>query len=415
MAFESLRASPTAFKVLVASALIENIAFGLIMPYLALYMVNVLGISKPLSGVAMAGYTLSGIPGTILGGMLTDRIGRRSVLLASLGLMSITMLLYFFAIDFVTLFVIVLADSFVGSLYMPAANAMIADVIQPSARPKAYSTLRIAWNVGLVIGPGIGTFIVATFSIRELFVFGAAILVGAFVMNLIYVPETKPDSGTDVDVTFMKVILVGRNRPFLMLCSMTALMWFSFSQWMSVLQIYATANLGLSDAVPGLLFAVNAFMVVTFQLWVTSKMVMFRRAFVLMTGQLIVAGGFSLIFFAKDTVSLVACIVVITVGELVYMSIVSALIADMSPEAERGVYMGFSGFIQSLGMGVGFFVGMYLLDVLPEARLIWLVFGVLGALTSLGYVLLAKMLGPEIGHPAKQPEIIPITPIMPEK
>jgi MFS family permease len=415
MVFESLKASPRAFRVLVASALIENVAFGLIVPYLALYMVVDLGISKPLAGVALAGYTLSGIPGTILGGMLTDKIGRRPVLLASLGLMCITLLMYFFAVNFLTLFIIVLADSFVGSLYMPAANAMIADVIQPSGRPKAYSAIRISWNVGMFIGPAIGVFIVAAFDIRELFVFGSAILAVAFVMNLIYVPETKPESVTDQEVTFMNVLRVANNRPFLMLCSMTALMWFSFSQWMSVLQIYATSDLNLSSSVPGLLFAVNAVMVVTLQLWVTSRMVMFRRSLVLMVGQLIVAGGFSLIFFANDLPSLVACIVFITIGELIYMSIVSAIIADMSPEAERGLYMGFSGFIQSLGMGLGFFVGMWLLDVLPETRTIWLVFGFFGALSSLGYIVLSKMLGPERDHPSKKAEIILMKPASLEK
>jgi DHA1 family multidrug resistance protein B-like MFS transporter len=156
-------------------------------------------------------------------------------------------------------------------------------------------------------------------------------------------------------------------------------------------------------------------MVITLQLWVTSKMVMFRRSLVLMVGQLIVAGGFSLIFFANDLPSLVACIVLITIGELVYMSIVSAIIADMSPEAERGLYMGFSGFIQSLGMGLGFFVGMWLLDILPETRVLWLIFGVFGALASLGYLVLAKMLGPERDLPKKQPEIIPIRPLSLEK
>lgn len=415
MAFETLKASPRAFKVLVASALIENVAFGLIIPYLTLYMVIDLEISKPLAGLALAGYTLSGIPGTILGGMLTDKIGRRPVLLASLGLMSITLLMYFFAVNFVTMFIIVLADSFVGSLYMPAANAMIADVIQPSGRPKAYSTIRISWNVGMFIGPAIGVFVVAAFSIRELFIFGAAILAGAFVMNLVYIPETKPESAVDQEVTLMKVLRVGNNRPFLMLCSMTALMWFSISQWMAVLQIYATSDLGLSSSVPGLLFAVNAVMVVTLQLWVTSKMVMLRRSLVLMVGQLIVAGGFSLIFFANDLPSLVACIVIITIGELFYMSIVSAIIADMSPEAERGLYMGFSGFIQSLGMGLGLFAGMWLLDVLPETRIIWLIFGAIGAFASLGYLVLSKMLGPERDHPSKRPEIVPVKPMTLEK
>ena len=415
MVLDSFRAAPRAFKVLMISALIENVAFGLIVPYLAIYMVADLHISKPLAGVALAGYTLSGIPGTIIGGMLTDRIGRRSVLLVSLGLMSITLLMYFFAVDFVTLFIIVLADSFVGSLYMPAANAMIADVIPSSGRPKAYSTLRIAWNIGMFLGPALGVFIVTAFSVRELFVFGAVILAGAFGMNVVFIPETKPKETKEQEVSFIKFFQVGRNRTFLMLCSTTAVMWFSFSQWMAVLQLYATSNLGLSDSTPGLLSAVNGVMVVTLQLWVTSKMVKFRRSLILMSGQLIVALGFSLIFFANDIPSLVSCIVVITIGELIYMSIVSAIIADLSPDAERGLYMGFSGFTQSLGMGVGFIVGMLLLDLLPEARFIWVILGVITSVGSLGYIMLGRMLGPERNLPSTQTESIALPSMALEK
>jgi len=406
MVLESFRAAPRAFKVLMISALIENVAFGLIVPYLAIYMVDDLHISEWLAGIALAGYTLSGIPGTIIGGMLTDKLGRRIVLLASLGLMSLTMLLYFFAVDFVTLFMVILADAFVGSLYMPAANAMIADVIPPQGRPKAYSTLRIAWNIGMFLGPAMGVFIVTAFSVRELFVFGAVILAGALSMNIVFIPETKPVTAEEQEVSFLKFFQVGRNRTFLLLCALTGVLWFSLAQWMAVLQIYSTSNLGLSNTTPGLLSAVNGVMVVTLQLWVTSKMVKFKRSVILMTGQLIVAGGFSLIFFANDILSLVACIVLITIGELIYMSIVSAITADMAPDAERGLYMGFSGFIQSLGMGLGFVVGMLLLDVLPEPRYVWFIFGAVSAVGSLGYTVFGRMLGPERDLPHYQPEII---------
>jgi MFS family permease len=236
MFMETLRSAPRAFKVLVASALIENIGFGLIFPYLTIYMVEDLGISEPLAGVALAGYTMSGIPAMVLGGMLADRIGRRPVLLMSLGLMSITMALYFFASDFLTLFIIILADAFVGTLYMPAANAMIADVIPSKDRPAAYSTLRIAWNTGLFVGPAIGMMIVSAWSIRELFLFGSAIMGGAFVMNIFFIPETKPATVLSEEITFRKMMAVSGNRSFLVLCALTGTLWFFISQWMSVLQ-----------------------------------------------------------------------------------------------------------------------------------------------------------------------------------
>ncbi len=237
--------------MLIASALIENVAFGLIVPYLTIFMVKDLDISSISAGVVLAGYTMSGIPAMIIGGMLADKIGRRAVLLASLGLMSITLLLYFFTFDFYSILAVVLADSFVGSMYMPAANAMIADVIPTRDRPKAFSTLRIAWNLGMFVGPAIGVFIVAAYSIRELFVFGAVILAGAFVMNLIYIPETRPKSVEKQDVSFRKVMAVSRNRPFFLLVALTGTLWFFMAQWMSVLQLYATSDIELESYVPG--------------------------------------------------------------------------------------------------------------------------------------------------------------------
>jgi MFS family permease len=399
MAFESLKGMPRALKVLVASALIENVAFGLIIPYLTIYMVTKLEISESLAGVALAGYTLTSIPAMIIGGMLADKIGRRIVLLLSLSLMSITMMMYFFAFDFWSLFIVILADAFVGSLYMPAANAMIADVVPSKDRPKSFSMIRIAWNVGMFVGPAIGVFIVASYSIRELFLFGSAILAGAFVMNVVFIPETRPAKLVSEEVTFRKVLRVADNRPFLLLSSMIGAFWLVLAQWMSVLQIYATKDLELGDNVPGILFALNGVMVVSLQLWVTSKMVMYRRSGVMLAGQTIASVGFIMVFFAESIEMLVACVVVMTIGEMVYMSIVSAVIADMAPETERGIYMGFSGFVQNIFFGVGFLFGMWLLDTIPDRQFVWPIFGLIGLLAAPGYLLLARIVKPEINYP----------------
>ena len=399
----SIRAYPRAFKVLFVSALIENTAFGLILPFLAIYMVDDIKVTEVLAGVVLMGYTLSGIPSMIFGGVLADRIGRRVVLLMSLGLMCITIMMYFFAFNFWSLFAIALADSFVGTMYMPAANAMIADVIKPEGRPKAYSILRIGWNVGIVFGPVIGFIIVASASIKVLFLFGAGILFCAFMLNLLFIPETKPKD-TGEEITFRKVMAVSSNRPFLLLCSLSGIFWFFFSQWMSVLPLYARdpAQLGLSESLFGLVFAVSAVMVVFLQVPMTSKLERLRRSGVLLTGQLIAAAGFGLIFLAWDFYSLVACIMVITMGEIFYMSIISTIIADFAPISQRGIYMGFSGLVQTLGNGLGFLFGMWLLDLLPAAQkpLIWLVFMAIGMAACLGYIPYSRLAGPILDKPS---------------
>lgn len=399
---DDLKKAPRAFKVLVVSALVENMAFGLVIPFLALFMQNDLMIALPLIGVVLAGYTIAGMPATIVGGMLADKIGRKIVLVSSLGLMSVTMLMYFFVDSFEVLLLVAVADSFVGYLYMPAANAMIADVIPSPDRPRAYSTLRIAWNVGVIFGPVIGAIIVATYSMRLLFVFGSVILGVACIMNTVLIRETKPKDTGEV-ITFRKVLQVASDHPFLLLSALTGVFWFFFSQWLSVLPIYAYTELGVDEAAFGLLFAVSALMTVTMQLWVTGKMIFYRRSVVLLAGHLVASLGFALVFFATDFYSLVACIVVITLGEIVFMSIVSAIIADLAPESKRGIYMGFAGLIQTFGGGVGFLFGTYLLDILSDKAFVWLAFGAIGAASAVGYPVFARIVRPDIENPKVRP------------
>ena len=91
-----------------------------------------------------------------------------------------------------------------------------------------------------------------------------------------------------------------------------------------------------------------------------------------------------------------------TVGELIYMSILSAVIADMSPEDKRGIYMGFAGFMQTLGMGAGMLAGMWLLGALAsQSAYLWAFFGIVGVLTSFAYLVFGRMVGPEKDHPSK--------------
>jgi MFS family permease len=289
-------------------------------------------------------------------------------------------------------------------MYMPAANAMIADIIPSGERPRAFSVSRIAWNVGIVAGPVMGAVIVAAASIKVLFVFGSAILAGAFFMNLTFIRETKPADAEDEGITFRRVLRVAEDHPFFLLSALSGVFWFFFSQWMSVLPVYAYSELHIEEYAFGFLFSATALMTVLFQLWVTSKTVKFKRSAVLMAGQLISSAGFAVIFFSWDFYSLLGCVIVITGGELVYMSVVSAIIADLAPEDRRGTYMGFSGFVQTLGSGVGFFFGMWLLSSLDDKAWVWPVFGAIGAITSIGYIYFARIVGPQHNLPSKKQE-----------
>ena len=246
-----------------------------------------------------------------------------------------------------------------------------------------------------------GAIIVAAYSIKVLFLFGAVILLGAFLMNLVFIPETKPEE-TGEAVTFRKVLAVSKNYPFLMICSMSAVLFLCMTQFMSALPLYMVADLGLDETSVGPLWILSGAMIVILQLWITSQMVKFRRSVVLMSGQIVMGVGIGLIYLATDMLTLSACVIIITLGELIYMSILGAIVADMAPEDQRGIYMGFSGFMQTLGWGVGMFLGLWMLDILPQRDMMWLMFAFVAIGTSVAYLSFGRMIGPAKDHPGKR-------------
>jgi hypothetical protein len=63
--------------------------------------------------------------------------------------------------------------------------------------------------------------------------------------------------------------------------------------------------------------------------------------------------------------------------------------------------MGFSGFMQTFGWGVGMFLGLWMLDVLPDRSMLWLIFGGIAIVASVVYLWFGRMIGPVKNDPDK--------------
>jgi len=130
--------------------------------------------------VLEAGYviSLSGIVGTILtgsSGIISDRIGRKRIVLASIILATVSPLLYMLAGSWRELILWGTLYGSVFALFMPTRNAWIADLVEPEKRAAAYSFLFLALPIGSVAGPTIGGIIVDSLGWKYLFMLVAAI------------------------------------------------------------------------------------------------------------------------------------------------------------------------------------------------------------------------------------------------
>jgi MFS family permease len=112
---------------------------------------------------------------------------------------------------------------------------------------------------------------------------------------------------------------------------------------------------------------------------------------VIAAGSLLYAIGYGLVGLAPDFLFLALCMFVVTMGEMTVSPSSMNLVANMSPDNERGRYMGFYGLFSSYGFAAGPFVGGVLMDLLIGSPvLLWISIGMFGIVAMVGYLLLGR-------------------------
>ncbi|MFL0413900.1 MFS transporter [uncultured Sphingomonas sp.] len=189
-----MRFDHRAVPIAVLAMLIDSIGFGIVLPVLPSLIVELGGVSLA-QGARIGGYLLAVyavthfFAGPVIGS-LSDRFGRRRVLLISLTCFGIDYGLMAFAPTLAWLFLGRAIAGIAGATYGPA-NAVIADVTPPERRGQAFGLLGAAFGGGFILGPAIGGLLVE-FGTRAPFVAAAALaLVNAGVI-LFLMPETLP-------------------------------------------------------------------------------------------------------------------------------------------------------------------------------------------------------------------------------
>ena len=143
-------------RPVVAVTFAASVAASTLWTFMALWGLEVLHGKSALPFVFLIGSILAGVSG-YAGGWMSDRIGRRRVILLGEALMIVYPLVLLAASHDrrAGLLALVLFGA-VGSLGRSVAQAMVADLVPPERLPDAYASVRIAANFGVVIGPPLG-------------------------------------------------------------------------------------------------------------------------------------------------------------------------------------------------------------------------------------------------------------------
>ena len=186
-----------ALAFIFVTVLIDAIGFGIVIPVFPRLIMaltgETIGGAARISGWMMLMYaSIQFVCGPIIGG-LSDRFGRRPVLLASLLALGLDYLVMAFAPGFAWL-VAARAVAGVAGASFPTAYAYIADVSPPDKRAANFGVIGMAFGFGFILGPALGG-LVAQFGDRVPFMVAAALALGNVAYGLLVVPESlKPEN-----------------------------------------------------------------------------------------------------------------------------------------------------------------------------------------------------------------------------
>jgi MFS family permease len=382
------------FWVLFAGTLINAVGFSFIFPFITLYLTGQLGLTLTTVGGLITLNSASGIVAQIAGGSLADRLGRKlmmafstlgsSLLIAGLGIVH----------TLPTVAGVILLMGFINPLFQPASQAMIADLVESERRAEAYGLLRVANNLGVVIGPSVGGFVAAR-SYLALFLVAAVSGLLYFVILVLFIRETKPDltapaaGGPDAqhDEGYREVL---RDRPLLVFCAAMALIVAVNAQLWTVFPVYMKSQFGIPENRYGLLMALNATMVVTFQFAVTRLTSRFPHAGMMALGAVLYTIGIGSIGWSSSYWHFASNVVIATLGEMVLFPTAAAFVADLAPVHLRGRYMGAQGLAGGVGFGIGPLLGGALADRLGAAQG-WPFMLLIGLVSAAGFLRLRKV------------------------
>jgi MFS transporter, DHA1 family, tetracycline resistance protein len=140
--------------IIFLTVLVDLVGFGIVLPILP-YYAQTFGAAGHGLGALFGVYSLMQFFGTSLLGRLSDRVGRRPVLLATMVINAAGYLLFAFAGSYWVLFLARVVSGFAGG-NISVAQAYMADISSPAERSRAMGTIGAAFGIGFVVGPAIG-------------------------------------------------------------------------------------------------------------------------------------------------------------------------------------------------------------------------------------------------------------------
>jgi DHA1 family tetracycline resistance protein-like MFS transporter len=343
-----------------ACVFLDTVGFGIILPVTPKLIMEVsdatLGEATRIGGWLLFVFAILQFACGPLIGNLSDRFGRRPVLLASMFCFGIDYLIMALAPSLLWLFIGRAAAGVAGAVYAPA-NAFIADVTPPQRRAHAFGLMGAAFGIGFIVGPAIGG-LLGEFGTRAPF-FAAALLAGInFLYGAIVLPETlAPERRRAFSLRRanpLGTLVAFARHPGLLGMAFAMLLWqLAFQVYPSTWSFYAMAKFNWSPGEIGASLAYTGIFMAFVQGFLVGRVVarIGERAAATI-GMVSACGAFLAYAFVTRGWMVYAIMTFAALQALAYPSL-NAIMSKRVPAGEQGELQGGNASIAGISTIVG--------------------------------------------------------------
>ena len=333
---------PKNFWILTGASFIDRLGGAIIFPYIALYTTKKFDVGMTQVGTLFAIFSITSLFGSMLGGALTDRYGRKLLVILGLILSASSSLSMGFVNNIHQFY---LLGAFVGlfiNLGGPAQMAMVADLLPDKQTTEGFGVLRVVANLAVTVGPAIGGFLAAK-SYMMLFIADASMSILTAAVVLRFLPETRKETSDEEQQNLRETIsgyfVVLKNKLFMSFIGVSMLVFIVYMQLSGALPVYLRDIHSVDPKGYGYLLSFNALLVVLLQFAITRKTSTKPPMIMMALGSLFYLVGYTLFGFLDQYALFYVAIAILTIGEMIVNPVAQSLASRFAPEDMRGRYM----------------------------------------------------------------------------
>jgi multidrug resistance protein len=365
--------------VLFFTVFIHLLGFGIIIPLLPYYAEH-FGASGLTVGLLTTSYSLAQFAFAPVWGRLSDRIGRRPVLLGSLILTGVSYLVFAIATSLPVLFISRIFAGIAGAT-LSTAQAYIADTTTPENRTKGMGLIGAAFGMGFIFGPAMGGVLSRWgFSIPAYAAAGLA--TAAFFFALFRLPESLLPEEREAAArrregaaTFQEAL----RRPVVgLVLTIFFVTTLCFSGMEAILALFCERYFRWGPHQIGYLFAYVGIVAALMQAGIVGALAKrFGERALVRAGLFLMGAAFVVAGLVPPLALFLVVMGVIAVGSGLSNPSLSALVSLATPADEQGGILGVYQSLGSLGRATGPFLSGLLFDAISPGAPLWIAGGVM--------------------------------------